>query len=108
MRYGLRILPAADVDVDDLALYIAQNSVEQAARFYDAAAATYKQLLEYPDRWAIYGFTDPRLRDLRKYSIIGFPNHLVFYRIDSDMVEIVRVVHGARDLPALFAPPASE
>jgi toxin ParE1/3/4 len=29
-------------------------------------------------------------------------NYLIFYRQAQDGAEIVRVVHGARDLPALF------
>ncbi len=102
MTFGLRILPAADDDVDDLAGFIARDSVEQAMRFYDSVAETYTMILEAPKRWPVYGFTHPRLKDLRKRSVLGFTNHLVFYRIDADMVEIVRVLHGARDIPALF------
>lgn len=100
--FGLRVLPAADSDVDDIAAYIARDSIEQATRFYDAANATYKMLLEDPRRWGFYGFSQPRLTDVRKRSVIGFPNYLVFYRIDADMVEIIRVLHGARDLSTLF------
>jgi len=34
----------------------------------------------------------------------GFPvgNYLVFYRPASDGIEIIRVLHGARDIPELF------
>jgi plasmid stabilization system protein ParE len=39
-EYGLRILPAAVNDVDELAAFIAKNSIEQAIRFYDAVAIT--------------------------------------------------------------------
>jgi toxin ParE1/3/4 len=102
MNFGLRILPAADHDVDEVAAYFAKESIEQATRFYDAVSATYKMILEAPNRWPFYGLTHPRLRELRKRSVVGFRNYLVFYRIDADMVEIVRVLHGARDLPAIF------
>jgi len=47
----------------------------------------------------------PRLNDLRKRSVKGFDSYLVFYRIDADMVEIIRVLHGARDIPSLLAEP---
>ncbi len=103
MTFGLRILPVADADVDDLAAYIAEDSIEQALRFFDAVQATLGLILEAPKRWPLYGFTNTRLRDLRKRSVLDFPNHLVFYRVDVDMVEVVRVLHGARDLPAVFA-----
>jgi toxin ParE1/3/4 len=101
--FGLRLLPAADDDVDDVAAYIARRSPDQAVRFYDAVNATYKLILEAPARGALYGLTHPRLRDIRKRAVLGFPKHLVFYRIDADMVEVVRVLHGARDLSGVFA-----
>jgi toxin ParE1/3/4 len=71
-------------------------------RFLDAANATYKMILEAPGRWPVYGFADPRLKDIRKRAVLGFPNHLIFYRIDADVVEIVRVLHGARDIPTVL------
>jgi toxin ParE1/3/4 len=101
-QYGLRILPQADADVDGIAVFIAKDSVERASGFYDAVVSTYKRIVEHPKRWPVYGFAKRSLKDLRKYSVVGFSDYLVFYRIDADMVEIVRVVHGARDLPALF------
>jgi plasmid stabilization system protein ParE len=102
MRHGLRILSAADDEVDAIAFYIARDSVDSAARFYDSINATYKAILANPKRWPLYGFGNPLLKDLRKLAVTGFPNYLVFYRIDADMVEIVNVVHGARDFPTMF------
>jgi len=39
---------------------------------------------------------------LRAWPIDGFRNHLVFYRPTDEGVDIVRVLHGARDIEALF------
>ena len=108
MTSGLRILPSADTDVDELAEHIASTSVDQALRFCDAVQSTYALILDAPERWAMYGFAHPRLAELRKLSVIGFSNHLVFYRIDADMVEIVRVLHGARDIPTLLEDTAGD
>ncbi|HEX3355708.1 MAG TPA: type II toxin-antitoxin system RelE/ParE family toxin [Tepidisphaeraceae bacterium] len=102
MTFRLRIRPAADHDVDELAAYIARQSLEQALRFYDAVADTYKLILQAPSRWPIYEFSNPRLGGIRKRAVRGFRNHLVFYRIDSNKVEIIRVLHGARDIPAIL------
>ncbi len=108
MTFGLRILPAADADVDELAGHIASTSVERAFRFCDAVQSTYALILDRPKRSARYGFEHPRLAELRKRPVLGFPNHLVFYRIDADMVEIVRVLHGARDIPTTLEDMASD
>lgn len=32
----------------------------------------------------------------------GYPNYLVFYRSESDLVRVLYVVHGARHLSHLF------
>lgn len=105
MTFRLRVLPAADADVDNIATYIALDSLDQAMRFLDAANATYRMIIEAPGRWPVYELADPRLNDIRKRAVVGFINHLIFYRIDADVVEIVRVLHGARDIPAVLDEP---
>jgi toxin ParE1/3/4 len=99
MRYGVRIVPAADVEVDELALFIAEDDLEAALRFYDAVESTYRRIADNPTQYQVYPLADPRLAGVRRAIVEGFPNHLIFYRVDGDMVEIIRVLHGARDLP---------
>jgi toxin ParE1/3/4 len=106
--YGLRVLPAADAYVDGAAAFMARDSLEIALRFYDAVDQTYRKIRDHPKCYPLYELDDPRLGGLRKRSIAGFNNHLVFYRIDADMVEIIRVLHGARDIPAALAEDLSE
>jgi len=99
MSHGLRILPAAEADVDAAAMYIARDNLDAALRSYDAVERTYKELAEHPTRWPRYELDHPRLARLRKRSVIGFKNHLVFYHMIGGKVEIIRVLHGARDIP---------
>jgi toxin ParE1/3/4 len=102
MKYRLRIRPAADTDVNEAAEHIARDNLVAALRFLDSTEQTYRQILAHPRRWPRYELDDPRLVDVRKRSVIGFPNFLVFYRVEGDIVEIIRVLHGARDLPQQF------
>lgn len=44
----------------------------------------------------------PDLRPEFRYHPVG--RYLIFYRTVRGGIEIVRVVHGARDLPGLFGP----
>jgi toxin ParE1/3/4 len=46
--------------------------------------------------------TNESIPALRVWPIDGFRNHLIFFHPTNDGVEIVRVLHGARDLEALF------
>lgn len=48
---------------------------------------------------------NPRLWGLRRVPITGFGNYLIFYRPIEGGIEVVRVIHGARDLPSVLAEP---
>jgi toxin ParE1/3/4 len=106
MKYRLHVRPAAQADIDELALFIARDSLEQALRFYDALADTFKAIVHHPTRHPLYGFSDPALSEVRKRGVERFSNYLVFYRVIAETVEVVRVLHGARDLPRLMEDPS--
>lgn len=46
--------------------------------------------------------TSSKLANIRQQPIKGFKNYLVFYRSTDSAVEILRVIHGARDIPAIL------
>ncbi|HEX5242757.1 MAG TPA: type II toxin-antitoxin system RelE/ParE family toxin [Tepidisphaeraceae bacterium] len=103
MKYTLRIMPAADTDVDQAAAYIAEDSLDSALRFYDAVGVTFRELREHPERWPLFELSNPRLEGLRKRAVIGFHRYIVFYRIEGRIVRVVRVLHGARDLQCILS-----
>jgi toxin ParE1/3/4 len=45
---------------------------------------------------------NPRLAGLRVGRVEGFEKHLIFYRPGDDGVEIIRVLHGARDIDSVL------
>lgn len=102
MTSAVRLLPAADADIDQAALYIARDSIEHALRFYDSIDATLRLLSEHSERGSPQHFDHPRLQGIRRCIVIGFRNHLIFYRIEAEVIEIIRVLHGARDIPAIL------
>ncbi len=103
MTPQVRVLPAADRDIDGQAGYLMQEaSLETALRFYDATAATFQTLVRVPGMGEQRESANPRLTGLRVWRIDAFPNHLIFYRPIEGGIEIVRVVHGARDIDALL------
>ncbi|MFC1707767.1 DDE-type integrase/transposase/recombinase [Planctomycetota bacterium] len=42
------------------------------------------------------------LAGIRMWSIRGFKNHLIFYRPSPEGLDVVRVLHGARDIPRIL------
>ncbi len=103
MTAGYRILPAADRDLDDQAEYLAREAnLETALRFYEAANRTFQELARMPGLGERRESDHPRLAGLRVHTIEAFPNHLAFYRQTAEGIEIVRVLHGARDLERIL------
>lgn len=100
--------PRAVTDIIEIADYIAADSPEAAERFLAAAEATFQGLLEMPGLGKMTDFPEPEFTGMRSWAVRGFPKHLVFYRETSDGVEIVRVIHGARDLPRVLAEDAEQ
>jgi toxin ParE1/3/4 len=45
------------------------------------------------------------MTDVRLWPLKQFEKYLLIYRAHSEALDIIRVVHGARDLPALFSEP---
>ena len=75
-----------------------------ADRFVVCAELSFKKLARASGLGRPHPFSSPKTKSLRSWKVTDFSNHLIFYRPlpAGRGVEIVRVLHGARDLPALF------
>ena len=94
-----RIEPLAKQDLRKQFEYLTERaSIDTANRFVDAAHATFGELAKSPGLGAKFPARSPKLAGLRVCRVSGFENYLIFYREASDGVEIVRVLHGARDI----------
>jgi toxin ParE1/3/4 len=97
------VRPAADRDIDEQAEYLAaQRSLETGLRFYRAAEATFRLLAGQPRMGKLAGYPSPLLTGVRMFPLKGFPRHLVFYRPFEEGIEVIRVLHGARDIESAF------
>lgn len=86
------ISPKADLDLDDQFLVIAQDNLDAAQRFFTAAQEAFTLLVGMPELGVALPF-----KNIRLWPITRFRNHLIFYRPIPQGIEIVRVLHGARD-----------
>jgi toxin ParE1/3/4 len=85
-----------------LATYIAFDNIDVSDKFLAAAEETFKQLAQTPKMGRLREFSSPNLADVRQQAIKGFKNYLVFYRTRDTDVEILRVLHGRRDIEAIL------
>lgn len=93
--------PLAEVDIVEAALYIAANNRSAARRFVQAVQATSLQIVAYPGSGVLVPAADARLQGCRSWAVAGFENWRIYYRETPDGVEVVRVLHAARDLDSL-------
>jgi toxin ParE1/3/4 len=98
----VRLQSRAALDLRDHYLYLIQQDARLAARFADAIENSFAWLAHNPDLGFATDFTDARLQDVRCWPVRGFLNHLIFYRVPIDSIEVLRVLHGSRDAPALL------
>ena len=103
MSARILIRPNAQADLDDTAEYIGRENPAAAVRFLTTAEETFKQLLSTPGLGRVREYLDPRLTGLRSWRIRGFENWLTFYRPTDGGIEVVRVLHGARDFGPILA-----
>jgi toxin ParE1/3/4 len=94
--------PRALQDLIEQFAYIAGDNVAAAQRFLEAAEATFHMLAQMPGAGRVRRYADARLAGLRSRSVRGFRNYLVFYRPTKTGIEVVRVLHGARDIDAIL------
>jgi toxin ParE1/3/4 len=100
-RYTLRA--RAWRDISQVADYLEEQAgIEVAARFLTNVRAAAQHLAEMPLMGSVYGFQRPSLKRLRRWPVRGFESWLIFYLPTRDGVDIVRVIHGSRDIASVL------
>ena len=102
MTRSFRIRPLAEDDLADITLYLREQDPALALRFADALIGAIEKLLEHPEIGAPRSMPSPRLTGLRIWPVPGFERWLIFYIPTETVVHVVRVLHGARDLPTVL------
>src|SRR5688572_12158748 len=94
--------PQAIDDVETIRAYIARANEDAADRVIEAVYKTCEILAQHPGLGFERKFSAKALSGLRMFVISDFPNNVIFYRVREEEVQIVRVLHGARNIERLF------
>jgi toxin ParE1/3/4 len=97
MKRRCVLRPQADLDIDNLAEFIARTDVKAGLQFLDEVFGTFESLAETPSLGSPCEFPSPRYEKLRFWPVRKFKNHFVFFQPLSDGIEVVRVLHGSQD-----------
>ena len=93
--------PQAELDIVEIALHLDGQSESVARRFLAAVPPTTQRIAAHPAAGDFVPAAAPQLTDCRSWPVVGFENWRVYYLVRADRIEIVRVLHVARDLESL-------
>jgi len=96
MKTKVLFASPARIDVSEIAAYIAKDNIPAAENFYDTIQEKCDELARMPKMG--------KLRKELGSSVRSFPfgRYVIFYIARGELIVILRVLHGARDIPALF------
>lgn len=88
--------PRAELDLLDIWDYIADDSLDRADEFLDRIESKLQTLAQNP---GIGKRREELLPGLQSFPI---GNYVVFYREISNGIDVIRVLHGSRDIGEIF------
>jgi toxin ParE1/3/4 len=90
MRF--RFSRRAEIDIEEIGDFIARDNPARAATFVQELRAKCKELVRFPEA------APARIELGEGVRMTIFGRYLILYVVREDLLEIRRVVHGARDL----------
>ncbi len=99
----LFVLEDAENDVlRQVQWYAEQGLPEIARRFQRATVAAIDGLLSKPSAGSPKRLSNPQLNGLRSWPVKDFENWRVYYLANADLLTVVRILHGKRDIRAVL------
>ncbi|MFM8442147.1 MAG: type II toxin-antitoxin system RelE/ParE family toxin [Methylococcus sp.] len=95
----------ANRDVDDaVAYYLSEATEAVALGFIDELERAYRHISRHPATGSPRYAHELNLPGLRAWPMTRYP-HLVFYVEHPDPIDVWRILHGQRDIPAWMQSP---
>lgn len=90
------ITEPAEEDLREITFYIADDNLDAAFSMLDRFTERFEKLASMPQ--------SGRRRDEFGPNVRSFPegSYVVFYRVIGEEIEIIRVLHGSRDIDRIF------
>ena len=86
---------------------LTMNLPDTAIRFRRAVRHTFELLRQRPAIGSRYRTDHPRLQGLRSWPVGGFEAIRIYYLYDQNIMDVVRVLHGKRDVELVLLNPRS-
>ena len=98
MAHQIRFREVALRDIDAITDYLEKIDPDLADRFEASVQEVAALALKYPGLGRTLEALPPSLREARFLIPRGFRNYVVYYLPVATGIDVLRIVHGARDL----------
>lgn len=98
-NYRVEYLQTALDDLEEIVLYIAKDSVQEAIKMHDEIINKSNKLSTFPKLGR--EVPDKKIRRLG-FRMLVISSYIAFYRIIDKKIYIYRVLHGKRNYPLLY------
>lgn len=98
----------AFADLNGICAYLGETSRRAATRFLTATLNAIEKLPEFPGRGSLRDFGNDALVGMRTIDVPGFEGYGIYYVTTQTTIEILRVIHGSRDLEQIFGETGEE
>ncbi len=90
------LAPSTTRDLDRLSQYFLETNIEAGEKLFKLLDKKFSTLTKFPNLGKPYPHLHPNIRGLL------VEKYIIFYRVTTTQVEIVRVVDGRQDLTQIF------
>ncbi|WP_306839960.1 type II toxin-antitoxin system RelE/ParE family toxin [Neorhizobium huautlense] len=97
----VRFSRQARADLAEITAVISRDNPRRAETYTDELEAACTGLSDTPEAFQVF-----RRRNGQEIRRRPYGNYVILYRINGRHVDILRIIHGARNYQRLFPPPA--
>lgn len=103
MTFEIRKKPQAERDIEECFVFIGEDNLDIAVHFLVAVEDSIELLCQNPFLGSVREFDNSRISNIRMILVKNFHNYQIYYTVGKETIEIVRVLHGSRDLQDIFS-----
>ena len=97
MKHVIRSTAKDDI-IRQVRYYLLEEAFDAADQFIDAVDESIESLCRMPEMGAPKQFNNTILAGLRSWAVKGFEDMRIYYVVQDDVLRVVRVLHGKRDI----------
>ena len=103
MTCEIRKKPQAERDIEECFVYIGEDNLDIAVHFLVAVEDSIEFISKNPFIGKSCEFKDSKIKNIRMMLVKDFHNYQIYYTIHEEIIEVIRLLHGARNLPDVFS-----